>query len=117
MADMTKAQLAAAVLEHMVVVAAGATPATADQTLAENHVDRAFDRLRALRLVPFPVSAIPNWAQQQMIDVVARTLAPAFGVASDRMLLFIENAKRSELDLQRQLSGPQQPRTIERDYY
>lgn len=117
MADMTKAQLATAVIEHMAVVSAGETPATADQALVEKIVDRVYNRLRPLGLAPFPVSAIPDWAQRQMIDIVARDAGPPFGVDNDYMMLFIENAKRSEFDLQRQIAGPQQDRTIEREYF
>jgi hypothetical protein len=116
-ASMTKAQIASATLEHMGVIAAGATAATADQALVEAVVDRVYARMRALDLVPFPVSAIPEWAQRQLIDVIARDAGPAFGVPANAMLLFIENAKRSESDLQRQIAGTQQPRTIEREYF
>lgn len=117
MASMTKAQLATAVIEHMGVVAAGQTPAAADQALVEAVVDRVFARLQALNLIAFAVSAIPEWAQQQMIDLVAKDAAPPFGPSSEQMILYGTNARRAELDLQRQLAGSQQATTVEREYY
>lgn len=117
MADIAKAALRNRVLEHLSVIAAGQTPATADQTLVDEAIDAAWSRLSAIgnNLVPFPTSAIPDWAQKQLRDIVAYDVAPAYGRQDLPMLA--ESARRAEFDLGRQLSGRQQPRTARREYF
>ena len=105
MADIAKAALRNRVLEHLGVLAAGATAATADQTLVDEEIDASHARLRKFGVVPFPTSAIPDWAQQQMCDYVAYKCAPKYGVSGQRLVELAMRAKEAEFDLARQVSG------------
>ena len=79
MADIDKVALRNRVLQHLGVIAAGETPASADVTLVEEAIDAAHDDLRAKRLVPFPTSAIPPYAQLPMRDWVAAAVGVSYG--------------------------------------
>ena len=109
MATIAKAALRNRVLEHLGVVAAGATPATADQTLVEEEIDASWQRLRKFGLVPFATSAVPEWAQQQLCDYVAYYCAPKYGVSGQRLLEMRARAKEAEFDLARQVSADMPP--------
>jgi hypothetical protein len=78
-ADIAKAALRNRVLEHLGVLAAGETAASADQTLVDEAIDAAHDTLRSPGLVPFPTSAIPSWAQLPLRDWVAAAVGRSYG--------------------------------------
>jgi hypothetical protein len=78
-ADIAKAALRNRVLEHLGVLGAGDTAATADATLVDELVDAAHEELRRFGVVPFATSAIPSWAQDQLKVYVAAMAGPAFG--------------------------------------
>jgi hypothetical protein len=78
-ASINKAALRNRVLEHLGVLAAGETPATADQTFVEEVIDAAHAELRRKGLVPFATSAVPEWAQLGMRSWVAAECGPAYG--------------------------------------
>jgi hypothetical protein len=104
-ADIAKAALRNRVLEHLGVLAAGETAATADQTLVDEVIDAAHSRLRKFGLVPFPTSAIPDWAQVQLRDVVAGEVAQSYGMSGQRLMEFRSTAQRAEYELARQVAG------------
>jgi hypothetical protein len=117
MADIAKAALRNRVLEHLNIVAAGATPATSDQTLVDEAIDAAWSRDRRFGTVPFPTSAIPDWAQKQMRAIVAFDVAPAYGITGQRFLELRAEAERAEFDLSRQVSGFKHKRTPRRLFF
>jgi hypothetical protein len=117
MASIAKDALAVRVLEHLNVLAAGATPADADQTLVEEYIDAAWSRLRALGYAPFLLDEIPEWAQLQMCAIVAHDVAPKFGVTGQREIELRSAADRAEFDLNRQVSGKKHKRRVRQEYF
>lgn len=105
MADIAKAALRNRVLEHLGVLAAGETAATADQTWVDEAIDAVHERLRKLGRVPFATSAIPSWAQIPLRDVVAGDVAQSYGMSGQRLMEFKQGAKAGEVELARQVAG------------
>jgi hypothetical protein len=103
-ADIAKAALRNRVLEHLGVLAAGETAATADQTFVDEQIDAAHDELRKFGYVPFATSAIPSWAQIPLRDWVAAAVGQSYGKPwTDAE---VEGRKRiAEQRLARQVSG------------
>jgi hypothetical protein len=103
-ADIAKAALRNRVLEHLGVLAAGETAATADSTYVDEVVDAAHDELRKLGLVPFPTSAIPSWAQIGLRNWVVAEVGQTYGKPwTDADVL--QRKKRAEAQLARQVAG------------
>lgn len=117
MADIAKAALRNRVLEHLGVLAAGETAATADQTLVDELIDAAHERLRKFGLVPFATSAIPSWAQTHLKEIVARDAGPAYGMSGQRLLELESAAVAAERELARQVAGAKPPLPVELDYF
>ena len=117
MADLTKAQLAARVLEHLGVKAATQSANSADTVFVEEAIDAAHDRLRKFGLMPFATSAIPSWAQTQLRDYVAGDVAQAFGLGGARLGEFKTAAQAAERELWRQVAGYRHPMPIVADYF
>lgn len=117
MADLTKAQLAARVLEHLGVKSAAVSARAEDSAFVEEAIDAAHSRLRKYGLVPFATSAIPDWAQIQLRDYVAGDVAQAFGLGGARLGEFKGAADAAERELQRQVSGYRHPMPIVADYF
>jgi hypothetical protein len=117
MADLTKAQLSARVLEHLGVKAATQGANAADDIFVQEAIDAAHDRLRKFGIVPFATSAIPAWAQIQMRDYVAGDVAQAFGLGAERLSEFKGFAQTAERELARQIAGHRDDNPIQTDYY
>lgn len=117
MADIAKAALRNRVLEHLGVLAAGGTAATADATLVDEAIDACHERLQKFGLVPFATSAIPSWAQIHLRDYVAGDVAQVFGLGGSRLAEFKEMQKRAEFELHRQLTGHKQPRRVVPEWF
>lgn len=117
MADINKAALRNRVLEHLGVLAAGETAATADQTWVDEAIDAAHERLRKFGLVPFPTSAVPSWAQVHLRDVVAGDVAQSYGMSGQRLVEFKQGSMMGERELARQVAGYRHPVRIEADYF
>ena len=116
MADLTKAQLAARVLEHLGVKSAQNAAAASDDAFVQEAIDAAHDRLRPFGLVPFATSAIPTWAQTPLRDYVAIDVAQAFGISGQRLLEYKSAARDGERELQRQVAGYRHPIRINPDW-
>lgn len=101
MADIAKAALRNRVLEHLGVIAAGETPASADQTLVEEVIDTAHEVLRKSGLVPFATSAVPSWAQGGLRDWVVAAVGPFYGKDWD----VAARKKLAEQELARGVAG------------
>lgn len=117
MADITKQSLRDRVLQNIGVLAAGATAASLDVTLVEEKIDALYAQLRKFGLVPFPVTSIPDWAQQQMEDIVSYAVAPTYGVTGNRLNELREAKRVGEFDLNRQLSGFKHKRRTPAEYF
>lgn len=99
MATMTKAEIAARALEALGVKAASQSTNALDGARAEEAVDAVHARLRKEGLAPFATSAVPEWAQSQLINIVAMDLVPAFGVGGLRLQLVASAAQQGRADL------------------
>lgn len=117
MADISKAAMRDRILHHLGVLAAGETPAAVDQTLVEEAIDAAHDRLRKLGYVPFAASAIPSWAQIPFRDVVAGDVAQTYGMSGQRLLEFKQSAGAGEGELARQTALYRHNVPIEAEFF
>lgn len=117
MADITKQNLRDRVLQNIGVLAAGSTSAVNDQTLVEEAIDAQYAQMRKFRLVPFPVTSIPDWAQQQIEDIVSFAVAPKYGITGGRLGELREAARVGEFNLNRQLSGFKHKRRTPAEYF
>lgn len=82
MANLTKAELAARVLQHLGLLGAGQSASAEDDGLVQEAIDAVHAELRKEGLVPFATSAIPEWAQAPLRDFVAAEVGPAFGMVT-----------------------------------
>lgn len=117
MADLTKAQLCARVLEHLGVKSAQNAANGHDQAFAEEAFDSTYERFRKLGLAPFATSAIPSWAQTPLRDAVAGDCAQSFGQSGQRLLEFKAAAREAEKELRRQTAARRHPIRIAPDYF
>lgn len=117
MADLTKAALCNRVLEHLGVLAAGETAATADSTWAAEAYDAAYDRLRKLGYVPFLTNAIPSWAQIPVRNIVAADVAQSYGMSAQRLMEFKQAALEGERELAKQTAGFKHEVRIKAEYF
>lgn len=117
MADINKAAMRSRVLEHLGVIAAGETPATADQTWVDEAIDAAHERLRKLGYAPFATSAFPSWAQIPFRDVVAGDVAQSYGMSGQRLLEFKQGARDGVTELAKQVAGYRHNLTIKGSFF
>lgn len=117
MSDLTKAQLAAWVLEHLGIKSATDSADAADQARVEETIDVKHDQLRKRGLAPFATSAIEEWAQTPLRDIVAADVAQTFGISGQRLLEFKAAGKEGERELARQVAGFRHPMPIQADYF
>jgi hypothetical protein len=116
-ADIAKAALRNRVLEHLGVLAAGETAASADQTWVDEAIDAVHERLRKFGLAPFATSAIPSWAQIPLRDVVAGDVAQSYGMSGQRLLEFKQGAAAAERELARQVAGFKHAIRVKAEYF
>lgn len=109
MAAIAKAALRNRVLEHLGIIGAGETAATADQTLVDEAIDATHSRLRKFGLAPFPTSAVPEWAQIHLRDAVASDVAQIYGMSGQRLMEFKSAGQVAERELSRQVAGYKPP--------
>jgi hypothetical protein len=116
-ADLTKAQLSARVLEHLGVKSAANAANAHDDEFVQEAIDAAHERLRKYGLVPFATSAVPPWAQTQLRDYVAGDVAQAFGMSGQRLVEFKQTSASAERELARQVAGYRHNLPIVTDYF
>lgn len=79
MATMSSAELAEQVLSFLGVKAQGQNPSADDLDLVTKTLDSVVDGLRPTATVTFALTAIPEWAQIPLKEMVAHKVAPHFG--------------------------------------
>lgn len=99
------------------MVGAGQAVASEDQSLVDEAIDAGHARLRKFGLVPFALSAIPEWAQVPLRDYVAGDVAQSYGFGGPRLGEFKSAQRMAERDLARQVSGFRHPIRIKTDYF
>ena len=102
---MTQSELADRVLEHMGVKAANQDAAGNDSVRAQEAVLSAWYRLRKVGMIPFAITAIPEWAQIPLRNVVAGDMASTFGLSGERLQVVLSAAQAGERELSRQVAG------------
>ncbi len=118
MATVTKSTLAARVMQHLGVLAAGQSAASRDSDLVQESIDTVHDQLGVEGKAPFVTSAIPEWAQGPLRDIVAYEMAGTFGVTSpQRLQILAANERRARQQLAKQLNNGPMPIRTEVDYF
>lgn len=117
MATMSQTQMETYVTEALGIVAPGVSASTADANTISTAVVAVFNRLRKLGLAPFPISAIPEWAQIEMRDLASYDAASSFGIVGERLMDLMRRASMAEKELGRQVAGYRHPIPIKARYF
>lgn len=96
---LTRAEMAARVLEHLGVKAAGQTASAEDNLAATEAIDSAHSRLETEERANFDLDAIPEWAWTPFRDYVARDLVDLFAITGERLQSILSSAARADRDL------------------
>jgi hypothetical protein len=105
MADWTKTDAANRALEAIGVLATGQAPRAEDTVRAEEIVQSTYEILRAKGLAPFPITAIPEWSQPMIRDIIGYRLAGPFGLMGQSYVEWRARAREAEIDLTEQCAG------------
>lgn len=117
MANWTKADLAQDALERLGIVGAGESPAAEDTNLVESVVDSVYPQLRKDGLVPFAVSAIPDWAQRPLSKIIAGESAAYFGISGQRLQIAATEIRMGRRQLVSQMQGGRRKLPIRARFY
>ena len=112
MATLTRVQIADRALEALNVKAAGNSAVAEDGNLATEKTDAVYARLRREGLAPFSLSAVPEWAQTQLVNLVASDMAPSFGVSAETLMGLGINAMMARKELALQVSNAAAPNPV-----
>jgi len=105
MAALTKAELRNRVLQHLGVLGSGQSAQAADAALVDEAIDAAHSTLSKQALVPFAISAVPEWAQVPLRDYVAGDVAQSFGYTGARFVELKSGQSAGERALSKQVAG------------
>lgn len=117
MATITRAQLIERVLQNLGVLAAGQTPSAEDSFATGEAIDSVYARLQRDEKAPFTLSAIPEWAQPSLRDVVSYELKDVFGISGERLQSIGEAYARGTQQISKQTSVQHDPRIRQRARY
>lgn len=117
MADMTKTEVADLVLEHLGIKSITQRSSTGDNKKAQVAVQSAYEQLRKLRLCPFAVSAVPEWAQISLAKYTALDLANAYGKDAQEYSILAADRRSGLHELQAAVSGYRQPQPVKSRFY
>lgn len=113
MATLTRAEIADRALELIGVKVAGQAASAEDFSLAGEKADNVWAKLRKLRLAPFAISAVPEWAQTEMIALVGFECAPSFGIGGERLQMLLAQARSARTELSRQAAATKPNRPVQ----
>jgi hypothetical protein len=85
MATWSKTTFAERVLHELGVLAEEQSATAWQIARTEENFDQVYNRLRPKGLVPFATSAIPEWAQGDLVNIVAYYAAPRYGYSGQRL--------------------------------
>lgn len=106
MATWAKTELAEKALIYLGVAQNGQSVSANDDALVQTVIDSVYAQARTFGIAPFPLSAIPEWAQWSLMKWVATEAGPAFG----KMLPFdIRDDAIKALRAQMQSDKPDMP--------
>lgn len=105
MATLTRAEITDRALEAVGVKAIGQSALAEDGNRGLEAFDAVYNRLRKEGLAPFVNSAVPEWAQTQLINLIAHELIPAFGVSGGRAQILFAAKEQAYRDLEKQVAG------------
>lgn len=107
MATMTAAEIRDMALEHIGVKAAGQSASAEDASLTEKVITAVVSRFARDGLITFAESAVPEWAQLALRDLVAFEISPSFGVPKN-----YDEERAAKATLAAQTSGVHDARVI-----
>ena len=118
MATKTQAELVIDVLQHLGVLDMGQSATAEDEDIATKAIDSVYEQLRRRELAPYPLTAIPEWAQDLLRDVVAPKLCGHFGITGQQRSEFVADSNVALEEMYEQTSGKYDPRvvTVVKDY-
>ncbi len=117
MADMTKADLRSQVLYHLGVLAAGESATADDADVVDKAIDSVHEMLMARMRVDFLTSAIPEYAQIPLRDMVAFRVGRVFGKNGNRMQELRIDSQLALNELTGQLRYPKGQAVTEAEYF
>lgn len=117
MATWTRAQLIDEVLKHLGVLGAGQSASAEDSDLIGKAADSAHDKLNKSGLVPFALTAIPTYAQEELRDYIAGNTARSYGFSGQALAEFKAGQTSAERELAKQVAGYKHSVQIKTDYF
>lgn len=108
MATFTKADVAQRILEALGVLGAGQSPSAEDQNRVEERLQSEYDKLRSRGRAPWPITAVPDSALNDLVDFVAPRCASLFRVGPQQLQTLMMLAREAQHSLVRSVNpGPQ----------
>ena len=117
MATKTRAEMIARILENLGVVAAGQTASSEDSTLAGEALDGVFERRKKLGHVIFEISAVPEWAQSLLVDIVSENLIGQYKIGPERAPEIRASARMAEMEFAQQVQRVKAAGPVETYYF
>lgn len=117
METMTRAQIAQRILEVLGVLGASQSPDAEDQRRVEERVESEYQKLRARGRAPWPLSAVPDFAQSDLIDYIAPRCATLFRVGPQQLQSLLLLAREANAGLIRSANGGPQGVRQEAKYF
>ncbi len=113
----TAAQMADAVLVHLVIVGQGQTASAADTTLVTNAYNSLYERLRTKGLAPWASGAVEEQAYGPLTAYLASKVAIKFGFTGARLAGIKAEGREGYQELREQAAGYRHPVPIVARYY
>jgi hypothetical protein len=107
-----KSELSTGALKFLGVAAAGQSISAEDDADVQKAIDSIYAQVRTFGIAPFPLSAIPEWAQWPLMKWVAVEVGPLFG-----KLLPFDIRHDAEKQLRAQMQGDRPPIPAKAKYY
>jgi len=104
-ANWTAATLRNRVLERLGVKGRGQSAAAEDAQAVDDLWVSLYEQLLAEEHAPFTSGAVPEWAQQPLVKMLAGEAAPLFGFHGERLVEHAVAANEGRTQLQRQTTG------------
>jgi len=114
---MTSDELAARVMSRLGLVAPNEIGDPADLALVNETLQADYEKLRKLRLAPFSLTDIPDWAADPLKRIVAGTAAIDFGFTGQDLAEFMADRRLARGELQEQIQSEAPPIPTRTDYF
>jgi hypothetical protein len=112
MATKSRAEMIVDILENLRVLAAGQSASAEDETITGSALDSVHDDLVREGLAPYALSAVPEWAQIPLTDVVSFKLCKKFGVVGVARQEFAQDAEAGRDEMKKNTTGKYDSRVV-----